>query len=109
MSAPRDINEFIKPIKDKIDKAKLFAEIYGRPKSIHSIWNKMKKKGVDFEEVYDLFAIRIILDSPTEKEKEDCWKVYSMITDEYTPSTRAVARLAEQSQRAMAMKHCTQP
>jgi GTP pyrophosphokinase len=80
------INEFIKPIKDKIDKAKLFAEIYGRPKSIHSIWNKMKKKGVDFEEVYDLFAIRIILDSPTEKEKEDCWKVYSMITDEYTPS-----------------------
>jgi guanosine-3',5'-bis(diphosphate) 3'-pyrophosphohydrolase len=80
------INEFIKPIKDKIDKAKLVAEIYGRPKSIHSIWNKMKKKGVDFEEVYDLFAIRIILDSTPEKEKEDCWKVYSMITDEYTPS-----------------------
>jgi GTP pyrophosphokinase len=80
------INEFIKPIKDKIDKAKLNAEIYGRPKSIHSIWNKMKKKAVDFEEVYDLFAIRIILDSPAEREKEDCWKVYSMITDEYTPS-----------------------
>ncbi len=80
------INEFIKPIKDKIDKARLNAEIHGRPKSIHSIWNKMKKKGVDFEEVYDLFAIRIILDSPTDKEKEDCWKVYSMITDEYTPS-----------------------
>jgi guanosine-3',5'-bis(diphosphate) 3'-pyrophosphohydrolase len=80
------INEFIKPIKDKIDKATLNAEIHGRPKSIHSIWNKMKKKGVDFEEVYDLFAIRIILDSPTDKEKEDCWKVYSMITDEYTPS-----------------------
>jgi GTP diphosphokinase / guanosine-3',5'-bis(diphosphate) 3'-diphosphatase len=80
------INEFIKPIKDKIDKAKLNAEIYGRPKSIHSISNKMKKKAVDFEEVYDLFAIRIILDSPTDKEKEDCWKVYSMITDEYTPS-----------------------
>jgi GTP diphosphokinase / guanosine-3',5'-bis(diphosphate) 3'-diphosphatase len=80
------INEFIKPIKDKIDKAKLNGEIYGRPKSIHSIWNKMKKKAVDFEEVYDLFAIRIILDSPTDREKEDCWKVYSMITDEYTPS-----------------------
>ncbi|HEX7847366.1 MAG TPA: TGS domain-containing protein, partial [Chitinophagaceae bacterium] len=80
------INEFIKPIKDKIDKAKLNGEIYGRPKSIHSIWNKMKKKGVDFEEVYDLFAIRVILDSAQEKEKEDCWKVYSMITDEYTPS-----------------------
>jgi GTP diphosphokinase / guanosine-3',5'-bis(diphosphate) 3'-diphosphatase len=80
------INEFIKPINDKIEKAKLNAEVYGRPKSIHSIWNKMKKKGVDFEEVYDLFAIRVILDSTPEKEKEDCWKVYSMITDEYTPS-----------------------
>jgi len=82
----RFINEFIKPIKEKIDKANLIAEIYGRPKSIHSIWNKMKKKGVEFEEVYDLFAIRAILDSPAEKEKEDCWKVYSMITDEYNPS-----------------------
>lgn len=82
----RFINEFIKPIKEKIDKAGLTAEIHGRPKSIHSIWNKIKKKGVEFEEVYDLFAIRIILDSPPEKEKEDCWKVYSMITDEYNPS-----------------------
>jgi len=82
----RYINEFIKPIKDKINKAHLHGEIYGRPKSIHSISNKMKKKGVAFEEVYDLFAIRVILDSPPEKEKEDCWKVYSMITDEYTPS-----------------------
>ncbi len=61
-------------------------EIYGRPKSIHSIWNKMRKKGVAFEEVYDLFAIRVILDAPTEREKEDCWKVYSFITDEYTPA-----------------------
>jgi GTP pyrophosphokinase len=80
------INEFIKPIKDKLDKANLEGDIYGRPKSIHSIWNKMKKKGVAFEEVYDLFAIRVLLDSPPEREKEDCWKVYSMITDEYTPS-----------------------
>jgi len=80
------INEFIKPIRDKLEKAQLSAEIYGRPKSIHSIWTKMKKKGVEFEEVYDLFAIRIIIDSPPEKEKEDCWKVYSMITDEYNPS-----------------------
>jgi GTP pyrophosphokinase len=80
------INEFIKPIKDKLDKGQFKFEIFGRPKSIHSISNKMKKKGVDFEEVYDLFAIRVILDSPQEKEKEDCWKVYSMITDEYTPS-----------------------
>src|SRR5215469_8445798 len=83
----RYINEFVKPLKDKLDKAGGFDfEIYGRPKSIHSIWNKMRKKGVAFEEVYDLFAIRVILNSPPEKEKEDCWKVYSMITDEYNPS-----------------------
>src|SRR4051812_46406480 len=82
----RYINEFIKPLDDKLAKAELVFEIYGRPKSIHSIWNKMKKKGVTFEEVYDLFAIRIIVTSVPEKEKEDCWKVYSMITDEYTPS-----------------------
>ena len=80
------INEFIKPLKDKLEKGGFDFEIHGRPKSIHSIWNKMKKKGVSFEEVYDLFAIRIIVISPPDKEKEDCWKVYSMITDEYTPS-----------------------
>lgn len=83
----RYINEFIKPIKDKLQKAGFAFEIYGRPKSIHSIWNKIKKKAVSFDEVYDLFAIRVILDSQQEKEKEDCWKVYSMITDEYMPST----------------------
>src|SRR5688572_2833723 len=82
----RFISEFIKPLEDNLNTAGLSFEIYGRPKSIHSIWNKMKKKGVAFEEVYDLFAIRVILNSPPEKEKEDCWKVYSMITDEYTPS-----------------------
>ncbi len=82
----RYINEFIRPIKEKLEPSRLDFEIYGRPKSIHSIWNKIKKKGVAFEEVYDLFAIRIILNSPPEKEKGDCWKVYSMITDEYTPS-----------------------
>ena len=82
----RFINEFIKPIRDKLEKANIRAEVYGRPKSIHSIWNKMKKKGVEFEEVYDLFAIRAILDSPPEKEKEECWKAYSLITDEYNPS-----------------------
>jgi GTP pyrophosphokinase len=80
------INEFIRPLKEKLEKGNFKFEIYGRPKSIHSISNKMKKKGVDFEEVYDLFAIRVILDSPADREKEDCWKVYSMITDEYTPS-----------------------
>src|SRR5688500_6345607 len=65
----RYINEFIKPIKDKLDKTGYEFEIYGRPKSIHSIWNKMKKKGVAFEEVYDLFAIRVILNIPQDKEK----------------------------------------
>jgi GTP pyrophosphokinase len=80
------INEFIKPLKDKLTISGFDFEIYGRPKSIHSIWNKIKKKGVSFEEVYDLFAIRVILDAPIEKEKEECWKVYSLITDEYLPS-----------------------
>ena len=82
----RFINEFIKPIKDKLLAAGFKFEIYGRPKSIHSIWNKMKKKGVTFEEVYDLFAIRVILDSEPEKEKEECWKVYSIVTDAYAPA-----------------------
>src|SRR5687767_13128474 len=82
----RYINEFIRPIKEKLEKGNFDFELYGRPKSIHSIWNKMKKKGVAFEEVYDLFAIRVILTSPAEREKEDCWKVYSFITDEYTPA-----------------------
>ncbi len=80
------INEFIRPLKDKLTNTQYPTEIYGRPKSIHSIWNKIKKKGVSFEEVYDLFAIRVILDVPLEIEKEACWKVYSLITDEYLPS-----------------------
>src|SRR6476469_117311 len=80
----RYINEFIKPIKEKLQQAHFNFEIKGKQKIIHSIWNKMKKKGVSFDEVYDLFAIRVILNAPPEREKEDCWKVYSMITDEYT-------------------------
>jgi GTP pyrophosphokinase len=82
----RYINDFIKPVKEKLNKAKFDFEIYGRPKSIHSIWNKMKKKGVSFDEVYDLFAIRILLKSKPEHEKEDCWKVYSLVTEEYNPA-----------------------
>ncbi|WP_276485311.1 RelA/SpoT family protein [Paraflavitalea pollutisoli] len=82
----RYINEFIRPVREKLEKINYEFEIYGRPKSIHSIWNKMKKKGVSFEEVYDLFAIRVILNTTPDKEKEACWKVYSIITDEYTPS-----------------------
>ena len=83
----RYINEFIKPIKEELVGNGFDFEIYGRPKAIHSILNKMKKKQVTFEEVYDLFAIRVILKSPVEKEKEDCWKVYSIITNFYHPST----------------------
>jgi len=82
----RYINDFIRPLKEKLIQGKFNFEIYGRPKSIHSIWTKMKKKGVSFNEVYDLFAIRIILDSTPEHEKEDCWKVYSLVTDEYNPA-----------------------
>lgn len=81
----RYINEFIRPLREKLELANLHFEIYGRPKSIHSIWNKMKKKGVSFDEVYDLFAIRVILHSPPEEEHTDCWKVYSVITSEYNP------------------------
>ncbi|MEI7735552.1 MAG: RelA/SpoT family protein [Ferruginibacter sp.] len=80
------INDFIRPLKEKLESAGFEFEIYGRPKSIHSIWTKMKKKGVSFEEVYDLFAIRILVNSSIEKEKEECWKVYSIITDSYNPS-----------------------
>jgi GTP diphosphokinase / guanosine-3',5'-bis(diphosphate) 3'-diphosphatase len=83
----RYINEFIKPIKEELQALGLDFDIYGRPKAIHSIWNKMRTKHVAFEEVYDLFAIRIILNSAQEKEKEDCWKVYSVITNFYKPST----------------------
>ncbi|MFN5423541.1 MAG: RelA/SpoT family protein [bacterium] len=82
----RYINEFIKPVKEKLDKAEFTYEIFGRPKSIHSIWNKMQKKNVEFEEVYDLFAIRIIVDVPSDSEKEACWKVYSFVTDMYSPA-----------------------
>jgi len=69
-----------------LDHAGLTYEIKGRPKSIHSILNKMNKQNVPFEEVYDLFAIRIIVDSPYEIEKSDCWKVYSVVTDHYMPN-----------------------
>jgi len=83
----RYINEFIKPLKEELAINGLDLEIYGRPKAIHSIWNKMRKKHVAFDEVYDLFAIRIILNSPPDREKEDCWKAYSIITNIYRPST----------------------
>ncbi|WP_432711733.1 RelA/SpoT family protein [Pedobacter sp.] len=80
------IKRFVEPIEEILKEQGLNCEIYGRPKSIHSIWNKMKKKNIPFEEVYDLFAIRIVLDSPPEQEKADCWKAYSIVTDLYRPN-----------------------
>ena len=80
------IRDFIEPVKKVIEGQGLTADVFGRPKSIHSIWNKMKKKAIPFEEVYDLFAIRIILDSTPEHEKADCWKAYSIVTDQYRPN-----------------------
>ncbi len=82
----RFIGDFIKPVKTLLQDQHLNADVFGRPKSIHSIWNKMKKKNIPFEEVYDLFAIRIILDSKPENEKSDCWKAYSDVTDIYRPN-----------------------
>lgn len=80
------IKQFIQPIKDELDKLKIPYEIKGRPKSLYSIWNKMRKQNIPFEEVYDLFAIRIIMDTPVEIEKSICWQVYSIVTDFYTPN-----------------------
>jgi GTP diphosphokinase / guanosine-3',5'-bis(diphosphate) 3'-diphosphatase len=80
------IKQFITPIKDELDELDIKYEIKGRPKSIHSIWNKMRKQNIPFEEVFDLFAIRIILDTPYEQEKALCWQVYSTVTDYYTPN-----------------------
>jgi len=80
------INDFVKPLKEELEKRGYQFSIYGRPKSIFSIFNKIKTKHVPFEEIYDLFAIRIILHTSPEKEKSDCWGVYSTITDIYKPS-----------------------
>jgi len=80
------IRDFITPIKEILNEQGLDADLYGRPKSIHSIWTKMRKKNIPFDEVYDLFAIRIILNSKPESEKSDCWKAYSIVTDLYRPN-----------------------
>lgn len=77
------IERFIAPIRKLLDAEGLRYHMKGRTKSIHSIWQKMKKQQCDFSGVYDLFAIRIILDAPREKEMEQCWKVFSLITDQY--------------------------
>jgi GTP pyrophosphokinase len=80
------INKFIVPIKDTLEEAGLKFKILGRPKSIFSIYHKIKNKGVPFEEIYDLFAIRIVIDTSPDTEKADCWRVYSIVTDFYHPS-----------------------
>jgi len=79
------IAEFIDPLKEKIQQLNVPYRVLGRPKSISSIYNKIKTKQVTFEEIYDLFAVRIIINVPEEQEKSLCWQVYSVITDVYTP------------------------
>ncbi len=82
----RFIDDFLAPVKKELIKTGYCFEIKGRPKSIYSVWRKMNKQDIPFEEVYDLFAIRIILETPPEKEKATCWQVYSIITDYYSPN-----------------------
>lgn len=87
-SRDKYISEFIEPVKRKIEEVGLKFDIKGRTKSIYSIWNKMKKQQTDIENIYDLFAIRVILDVPAEQEKAACWQVYSVITDMYQPNPK---------------------
>lgn len=82
----RYIRRFISPLKEELDKLGIPYEIKGRPKSIFSIVNKMRNQNVSFDQVYDLFAIRIITDSRAEREKIDCWNVYSVVTNIYYPN-----------------------
>ncbi len=82
------IKRFIQPISDKLTRAGLTFHIKGRTKSIHSIWQKMKKQKCGFEGVYDLFAIRIIIDCPEDIEKQQCWQAYSIVTDMYQPNPK---------------------
>ena len=80
------IGKFCKPIRNKLKENNLDFSIKGRPKSIFSIRNKIVTKGVNFDNVFDKFAIRVIVDSTNENEKSDCWKVYSIVTDFYKPN-----------------------
>jgi GTP pyrophosphokinase len=80
------ISNFIAPIKAKLEAEGLKFDIKGRTKSIYSIWNKMKKQKNDLDHIYDLFAIRIIIDAPLEREKAECWLAYSIVTDMYRPN-----------------------
>ena len=88
--ASRDayIEAFIRPVEEKVKAAGINCHIKGRTKSIHSIWEKMKKQKCGFEGIYDLFAIRIIIDCPEDKEKMQCWQAYSIVTDMYQPNPK---------------------
>ncbi len=79
------IQRFIEPLKQRLEEAGLEFDIYGRPKNIYSIYRKMKRQNKPLEEIYDLFAIRIVLKSSGRKGKEDCWRAYSIVTDLYKP------------------------
>ncbi len=82
------IRNFIEPIEKELTRQGFQFEIKGRSKSVSSIWNKMKKQGVDFDEVYDLFAVRIIINQIREGEKADCWRIYSIVTNLYQPNPK---------------------
>ena len=82
------IERFIKPVSERLTEAGLKFHIKGRTKSIHSIWQKMKKQKCSFEGVYDLFAIRIIIDTPMEKEKMQCWQAFALVTSMYQPNPK---------------------
>jgi len=82
----RFIREFIRPIEEELDREGFDVEIRGRLKAVSSIWRKMQQQKIDFEEVYDRFAIRVIIDTTLKREKSDCWRAYSIITDHYQPN-----------------------
>ena len=83
----RVTEEFIAPINKALTEQKFDFQFKSRTKSVYSVWRKMNKQGIPFEKVYDLFAIRVVINSPLDQEKADCWKVYSIVTENYTPDT----------------------
>ena len=96
------IQDFIRPIDERLQQEGLTYELKGRTKSINSIWQKMQKQGVDLSGIYDLFAIRIILDAKPKDEKRACWLAYSIVTDIYKANTSRFPRATD-------MSHCTSP
>ncbi|MFM2136162.1 MAG: pyrophosphokinae [Bacteroidota bacterium] len=82
----RFINEFMEPVREELNRIGFKYEVRSRTKSVQSIWNKMKRQGVGFEEIFDIFAVRIVIDASEEEEKSMCWRCYSVFTDFYTPN-----------------------